>query len=353
MKPVTYRNLFFLFSLGVIIYSFYLSWSVISPFVGSFVIAYLLSPLVQKLHQKTSMPRWLVSLILVLIIFLLFVLIWVTLIPLIYDQVANFALNIPKYKIFIQENVYPVIEKHVQNFDPKYVLKLKKNLDNAFTIFFQGGIDLLNKIWKSGYAVINIITTIFLVPLVSFYMIRDWDKMYENVMDIMPAKNKERIKKLFRDINSALSGFIRGQLNICFILSIYYSIALSLIGLKYGVFIGITTGLVSFIPFIGLTSGFITSLIVSYFQDSNLHGVIMVCAVFGVGNLMESLISPKIVGNKIGLHPVWVMFALIVGATTLGFFGMFVAVPVAAIIGVLLKFIIEMYKNSDFFSNNE
>ncbi|MEQ9115401.1 MAG: AI-2E family transporter [Rickettsiales bacterium] len=353
MKSDINRNIFFIFAISIFIYLFYLSWNVIAPFLGSFVIAYLFSPVAEKIHEKTKISRWFISLLIVAVIFILFILIWVTLIPVIYDQIAHFAGNIPQYKVFIKSNVYPKVESIVRKFDASYVTKLKQNLDNVFTIFFQAGVDLLNKIWKSGYAVINIITAIFLVPLVSFYMIRDWNKIYDNVLDIVPVKSKSNIRKLFNDINRALSGFIRGQLNICIILAIFYSIALSVIGLKYGVFIGITTGLISFIPFIGLTSGFIISLIVSYFQDASWHGVMMVCVVFGIGNLIESLISPKIVGNKVGLHPIWVIFALIVGASTLGFFGMLVAIPVAAVLGVILRFFIEMYKDSSLFSNKK
>ena len=353
MNVTINKNFIFILSLSVLLYVFYIAWDVVSPFIASFVIAYLLSPVSECLHNKLSIPRWLSSLIIVVCLVVLFVLLWVMLVPLIYEQISHFANQIPKYKLFVSNNIFPKIKSIIAKFDPSYVGKVQQSLDGILSIVLHGGIDLVNKIWRSGYAVINIITIIFLVPLISFYMIRDWDRMYCNLVSMIPMKNRSRIDKLFKDMNIALSGFIRGQLNICVILAVYYSIALNVAGLKYGTFIGITTGLVSFIPFIGLTSGFIASAIVAYFQFASWHGLLSVVVVFLIGNVIESVISPKIVGDKVGLHPVWIIFALFLGAVMFGFFGMFVAIPVAALVGVLVKFFIEMYKSSSLFNTKQ
>lgn len=347
MKITIDRSSILYISLILILYIFYRSWDVVAPFAISFIVAYLLSPLVSHIHNKLKLPTWLISLLIVAIVFILFILLWVVLIPLIYDQLAHFVSQIPEYKRYISTNIYPKIYTLAEKFDPNYIEKIQKNLDNIFSVFLHGSTKMINKIWKSGSTVINIIAVIFLVPLVSFYMMKDWQKIYEKTIGIIPGKNRPQMVKLLRDINLALSGFIRGQLNICFILAIYYSIALSIIGLKYGIFIGLTTGLISFIPFVGLTSGFIVSVIVAYFQFASWKSFIAVCIVFLIGNLIESLISPKIVGNKIGLHPVWIIFALFLGTTWFGFVGMLIAIPVAAVINVLIKFLVEIYRNND------
>lgn len=335
------------------IYLLYIGSGILAPFIAAFIVSYLLSPIVEYLCEKIKLPRWLVSLTIVTFFVILFILLWIILIPQIYSQIAHFVGQIPKYRHFISNDIYPKIVSLVAKFDPSYVSQVQASLDQLFSVILQGGVDMVNKIWQSGHAVINIITIIFLVPLISFYMIRDWNKLHSNIMSIVPVQKRSRIEKLLQDMNIALSGFIRGQLNVCLILAIYYSLALSFVGLKYGIFIGITTGLVSFIPFIGLASGFITSFIVAYFQFASWTGVLSIVGVFVIGNLIESFLSPKIVGNKIGLHPVWVIFALFLGAAIFGFFGMLIAIPIAAVIGVLVKFFLEMYKESGLFNTKK
>ncbi len=353
MSDNTNRNIFLTLIICLLFYVFYATWDMISPFIISFVISYLFSPIAKIACARTKLPRWLVSLVMVAIITLLFALFWVMITPLIYDQISSFIKQIPTYKKSIKEFIIPLITKLQSKFYFVEVNKIQEHLDEISTLFFSGGMKLINKIWRSGYAVVNILTIIFLVPLISFYMIRDWEKIYKVILDLVPVKNKPQIRKLLHDINMALSGFIRGQLNICMILACYYSIALSLVGLKYGIFIGITTGLVSFIPFIGLTSGFIVSMIVSWMQFSSFYGMLAVVIIFVIGNVIESLLSPKIVGDKVGLHPVWVILALVLGASLFGFVGMLVAIPVAAIIGVLMKFFLDLYKSSSLFSDKK
>jgi sporulation integral membrane protein YtvI len=347
------RNIWFVLFVTASIYLFYISWGVISPFIASFVFAYLISPIIKFLEEKTNIPRWLLSLLTVSFIFTLFILLWVVLVPLIYDQVAKFAAHVPEYKVFVVNRVYPEIQEFISKIDASYMAKIQQGIDNIFSTLLQGGMDLINKIWQSGYAVVNIITIVFLVPLISFYMIRDWEKIYKNIIEMVPMQNRNKIQKLLKDINNALSGFIRGQLTICLILASYYAIGLSIIGLEYGALIGVTTGLISFIPFIGFASGFVIAIIVGYFQAASWMMFIKIAVVFVIGNVIESLLSPKIVGNKIGLHPVWVIFAILLGASLLGFFGMLVAIPIAAIVNVLIRFFIDIYKNSAVFSNNK
>ncbi len=157
--------------------------------------------------------------------------------------------------------------------------------------------------------------------------------------------------ELAHDINVAISGFVRGQMNVCLILAAYYGIALYFIDLNFGILIGITTGIVSFIPFLGLLGGFISAAIVAIFQFQSWHGFLMVVAVFLVGNILESLMAPKLIGNTIGINPVWVIFFVLLGGSLFGLLGMLFAVPVGASLAILVKFLVSKYYKSSLYKH--
>jgi predicted PurR-regulated permease PerM len=198
-------------------------------------------------------------------------------------------------------------------------------------------------------AIINILSMLVLVPFITFYIIRDWKNILSSVLKVIPQNSKESFKSLISKIDIALSGFIRGQLNVCLVLAIYYCITLTTIGINFSIFIGITTGILTFIPFVGLLSGFICASLVAYLQFFAIKKVFMVVIIFAIGSIIENTLSPKLIGDKIGLHPVWLIFALLVGANLFGFVGMLSSIPCAAVLNILIRFMLEQYYKSEFY----
>ncbi len=343
------KILFWSIVITIFLTSIYLSRTILTPFIASLVISYFFSPAAYYLENKVKIRRDIIAFTIVGVIVLLFLLLWVLLIPLIYDQITYFINSIPKYKSYISKTVIPLIKQYILKIDRNFAENLPKIFEDFIGILFKDLVNFVETIWKSGFVVVNVLMMIILVPLVSFYFIKDWDYLVKGIENLIPMTNRSSYKKLMHDINASISGFIRGQLNVCFVLAIYYALALTIIKLDFGIFIGITTGIVSFIPFIGLLGGFIASSIVAYFQFQSLYGIMLVIIVFIVGNIIESIIVPKLVGRKLGLHPVWIIFFILLGGSLFGFIGMLVAVPVGAIIAVLTKFMVGRYYKSQLY----
>jgi putative permease len=324
----------------------YLSSAILAPFISALILAYFFSPLAGYLENKAHMRRGIVAFMIVSTIILLFFLIWILLTPLIYEQITYFIRSIPKYKIYISEQFIPMVKKYLLKIDEDFAHKLPKIFEDFFALLFQELVRFIEKIWKSGFVVVNVLMMLILVPLVTFYFIKDWRLISSGVENLVPMKKKSSYKKLIQDINRSLSGFIRGQLNVCLVLAIYYATALTIIGLDFSIFIGITTGIVAFIPFIGFLGGFIASMLVAYFQFKSFYGILAVVIVFIIGNVIESILSPKLVGKKLGLHPVWIIFFVLLGGSLFGFLGMLFAIPLGAIASVLVRFLMHKYYKS-------
>lgn len=305
----------------------------------------MLSPIALKL-EGLGMSKFFTSTFLIFILLLIFFSLWVLLIPLIYEQITKFIENIPQYREYVNNSIIPVIMEQVKKVNGSYVMKVQDKLGSIVQVILEDLVLFIQKIWKSGFVFVSFLSMIVLVPLISFYLIKDWSEMTGNLMNLVPKTKKNTIKELVYDINSSLSGFFRGQLNICFILSIYYSLALLSIGLHFGVFIGITTGILSFIPFLGLLGGFLSATLIAFFQFKSWYGILAVIVVFLLGNILEGILSPKIIGKKLGLHPVWIIFFVLLGGSLFGIIGMLLAVPCGAIISILVKFFIRTYYSS-------
>lgn len=345
-------NLLLLLLLAVIIgLTIYGLSPILMPFITSFILAYLFVPVVNKLETNFNIPRIFGSLIVILVIIFAFIALWLLLIPLIFEQIQLFIQQIPKYKEYAQLQVIPKISYYAGKLDASYVEKMQDNLNDTFTTIFQYTVSSFNNLWRSGMAFFNILSMLVLVPFITFYLIRDWRKVKSSSKHLLPISSQHKFQILISRINRALSGFIRGQINVCFVLALYYTIALSALGINFSIFLGITTGVLSFIPFIGLLTGLLISLLVTYFQFFAIKNLFFVAIVFGVGSLIENVVSPKLIGNKIGLHPVWLIFALLLGASCFGFLGMLFAIPCAAILNVIIKFLLELYYNSAMYLN--
>jgi len=322
---------------------------ILLPFVVGVLVAYFLDPAADKL-EDLGFSRTLATVTITGIFFVAVVILVAALSPLLYDQFTALAKNIPSYITSFQEKTAPIIAKLTQELDPDAVAKAKEAASNlsGYVLKFSG--ELLANLWQSGLAFFNVLSLIFISPVVSFYMLRDWDKIIAKIDGWVPRKHLKTVRQQIDLIDQTMSGYIRGQSNVCLILGAFYAIALTLVGLDFGLFIGMATGILAFIPFVGLLIGMATGLAVAFFQFGDVNHVAMVAGVFIVGQIIEgNFITPKLVGDKVGLHAVWVIFGLLAGGSMFGFTGVLLAVPVTAIIGVLARFFLSVYLKGEIY----
>jgi len=203
---------------------------------------------------------------------------------------------------------------------------------------------------RGGAALFNTISLLVVTPLVAFYLLRDWDRITAAVDGWLPRDHAPEIRGLARDIDGILAGFVRGQGTVCLFLAVFYGLGLHFVGLEFGLLVGLVTGAISFVPYFGMLIGMVTALGIAFVQFNDWTGFAMVIGVFAAGQVIESFfLTPKLVGERVGLHPVWVIFALMAGGAVFGFTGVLMAVPVAATIGVLVRFVVARYLGSELY----
>lgn len=332
-------------------YFVYTTKSVIMPFVAGMLIGYLFDPLVQKL-TKLRINRTIATTIVLLLIISIFVPVIFIIIKLANEQIINFLQNLPKFASSLSTKVEPIVKNISAAFPELAPVNIKEYMiENA-----ERGVkiigSLIAKIINQSFAFINLLSLLIITPVVAFYMLRDWAIFTKKFNDLLPLKSKKDIRSIIDQIDRAMAGFIRGQLSVCLILGTIYSLGLYATGLHLGVVVGFVAGIISFIPYVGSITGFVTAITIALIQFNTPGPIIAVAGVFLFGQMLEGLyLTPKLVGDSVGLHPVWVMFALLAGGVILGFLGIMIAVPVAAIIGILIKHFIEKYKKSEIYRN--
>ena len=342
---------FWVAALAVFIAVLWLLSDVLLPFVAGMALAYLLDPIARR-GERLGVGRAVSALIvLTLVIFAVVVVVMVAA-PIISEQLIAFVDNLPGYLTKLQSIVSdpsrPWLAKAFGGnlSDPgKSVSGLVTQASGYIGTF-------LASVWSGGRAVFSVLSLLIITPVVAFYLLCDWEKVVATVDGCIPLHHRGTVHGLAHDIDAAIAGFVRGQAVICLILAAFYSIGLTLIGLNFGFLIGMMTGLLSFIPFVGAGTGFLVAAIVAiaqFWPDG--VSIAMVGGVFLVGQALEGyVLSPKLVGPKVGLHPVWMMFALIAFGYLFGFVGLLIAIPLAATIGVLLRFAIRKYLESPIYT---
>jgi len=321
--------------------------SVLSPFIISLIIAYFLHPLVDKMQNRYKIPRSMSTLLILLIFFAILFGLCAASIPLGYSQIIQFISNLPRYAQIINNDIYPKIADTLNQFGLNLDKSLFHLLENhQFNIELS---DVLQKILfntaSSSASLINILSLIFIMPILVFYLLKDWDRLIRNLNNNLPEKISQPIRQLATKIDKTLSGFIRGQIHVCLILGFIYATLLTFCDLDYGFLIGIFTGIFSFIPFIGMLCGVSVAIIIALFQwGLDWQNIGLISLVFIFGQIIESnFLTPNLIGSKIGLHPVWVIFGLFFFGTMFGLFGVIFAVPLTASSGVIIKFLIFNY----------
>ncbi len=327
---------------------------ILLPFVAGMVIAYFLNPLAGTL-QRMGLSRMWASLLILLAAMIAFAAILLFVVPLLATQAQQLALALPAELERLKSIVDTWAQEQLGPRYPAFQSALTQAIDGLSQNWAGIAGWVASSLWDQSRAVVNFISLILVTPLVVFYMLLDWDPMLAKINGWLPRTHAPAIRQLASDVNDAVSAFIRGQGTVCMILGAFYAAGLTAAGLKYGLLIGIVTGILTFIPFVGWALGTITATTLAVIQFwPDVVPVAMVAGVFIAGQAFDAgFLSPNIVGSKIGLHPVWLIFALFVFSYLFGFVGVLVAVPVAAAIGVLVRFALKIYLASPYYNGED
>jgi len=316
---------------------------ILLPFVIGMAVAYLLDPVADKL-QRWGMSRTLATTILTVAFLIVIFLAIAFLLPLLQQQIVNLLANLPSYFGTIRDWAKPIIERWMSELDPKDVERLESAVGQFSGRAVQYVLNLIGNIWAGGMALVGFFGFLFITPVVTFYLLRDWDMLLKRVDRWLPVSYAGTIREQAREMDRTLAGFVRGTGMVCLVLSAYYGAALSLAGLDFGLVIGIAAGLISFVPYVGSIGGLAVSVGLALLQFDEAWRVAIIAGIFGLGQVLEGFIlTPRFVGDRVKLHPVWVIFAVLAGGSLFGFVGMFISLPAAAMIGVLVRFGISHY----------
>ena len=233
--------------------------------------------------------------------------------------------------------------------------QLMRNLTDVETMMREGGLTVMNQVLAGSLRVLDFLILLVVTPVVTFYLLLDWDKMVDEINRVLPRQHAPTVRRLAREIDLVLAGFVRGQLTVCLVLGVFYAVALTAIGLQFGFLVGIVAGLISFVPYVGSVVGLLLSVGIATFQFwEDPFWILATAGIFFFGQFVEgNILSPNLIGKSVGLHPVWLILALSVFGTLFGFAGLLVAVPVAAAIGVLWRFLVERYRESALYTGRE
>jgi predicted PurR-regulated permease PerM len=319
---------------------------ILAPFLAAAMLAYIFDPLVDKLEAR-GISRSIGTVIAVFVMLIAVVLMLVIILPLFYQEISQLTQMIPNFVEHLKTNVIPWISEKTGvaiNLDPSSFRQfMQENLSDASGIAKR----VFATVGTGGLAVVAVLVNLALIPIVLFYVLRDWDILVAQVDSIIPRRFHATVTQITREIDAVLSEFLRGQLMVMLIMAAFYVIGLWAVGLKFALPVGLITGLLVFVPYLGVGLGMVLGTVAAVMQFDSITGVALVWAVFGVGQLVESFfVTPKFVGERIGLHPVAVIFALLAFGQVFGFFGVLLALPASAAILVGLRHLQANYQAS-------
>ncbi len=345
------RQVFFWLAILAFFIAFlFLFSSILLPFIAGMAIAYFLDPVADWLERR-GLSRTTATLVILVVFVLIFALALTILIPIIVNQFNDFLQHLPGYVEQFQQFITNTQNSIVPQWIRNQAGTIKDNISTIMSdgVSFVAG--LFGQLWSSGKALVNIVSLMVVTPVVAFYMLLDWDRMIAKVDAWIPREHVGSVRQIAREIDQAIAGFIRGQGSLCIILGVYYGVGLSLVGLNFGLLIGMFAGMISFIPYVGSLVGLFLAAGVALVQFwPDYPWIALVLAVFFTGQFLEgNILQPKLVGSSVGLHPVWLMFALFAFSIMFGFVGLLIAVPAAAACGVLVRFALSRYLESDLY----
>ncbi len=315
----------------------YLLAPILTPFVAGALIAYIGDPLVDRL-EKLRLPRSLAVFVVFVLLFVLIAALTLLVLPLARSQVSVLAVKLPEYVNWVEAQVLPKILEYIDLGDAGGDVGLASVLEKYGAKVAGFATSAIASVSRSGTAIMTAVVNMLLIPVITFYLLRDWDVMIEHIGELVPEKTRPTAFRLARETDQALGGFLRGQVMVMLGLSVIYTAGLALIGLDYALAIGTVSGLVSFVPYLGFVVGIVLAGLTALVQMQSWVALIGVVAVFAVGQLIEGMfLTPRLVGDRIGLHPVLVIFAVMAGGQLFGFFGVLLALPAAAVATVLVR----------------
>lgn len=334
-RQVQYWGLGFVFLLLI----FYFLGSALTPFLVGATLAYCLDPVADRLEEM-GLGRVTASVLIMLFALFVFLGIVMFLLPMLAEQVRQLVQRVPEMVESLRAYLSTKFPLAFEEGGP-----LRDAMETVQSRIAESGGILLNSILASTLAVFDFLLLLVVAPVVAFYLLMDWDRMVARVDDLLPRDHQETIRGLARQIDDVLAAFLRGQLTVMAFLATFYSFGLLIVGLDFAVIVGLIAGLISFIPYVGTIVGGAIALGLAFFQFWGDWGwIAAVLAVFGAGQFIEgNILTPKLLGSSVGLHPVWLMFALSAFGVLFGFSGLLIAVPVAACLGVLMRFGLEQY----------
>jgi predicted PurR-regulated permease PerM len=326
--------------------------SILLPFVAAAGIAYFLDPLAVRL-TRAGMPRTLAAVMLVTSLVAAGLLFALLLYPLILAQIGILISRVPAYVNDLRLWAGDVIVHLQERLGQDYVDgKLRDLVSGQAGVMLSFLASALTRIVGGGFALFNVLSLLVVTPVVAFYLLRDWPSMVQRVDGWLPRRYADVLRQQAKEIDRILSAWLRGQALCCLLLGVFYALALQMVGLDLGLIVGLTAGLLSFIPYVGSITGGVTSIGLALAQFPTWTGVAEVAGVFIAGQLLEGyVIYPRFLGDRVELHAVWVIFALFAGGAVFGFLGVLLAVPMAAMIGVLARFWLRRYMSSPLYSD--
>ena len=344
------NKLFILLAVALFGWVFYQLSPVLMPFFVSALLSYLADPIVDKLEAKKLSRTLSVSIVFVVLL-LAGLLSMLVLLPMLTSQIGALFKRLPDYLEFVQSTVLPWLHTKGLPSDLFNIATLKQALVNYWAEVGHVASGLVSTMTHSGVVILQWLANLILIPVVTFYLLRDWDELVARFRELIPRRHADKVIKLSLECDDMLAAFIRGQLMVMISLATIYTIGLSMIGLELALLLGVIAGIVSFVPYLGLIVGIGLAGLAAFLQFHQWLPVLMVVIVFGVAQAIEGMVlTPRFVGERIGLHPVAVIFSVLAGGQLFGFTGVLLALPVAAVIMVLLRHGHQHYLNSQLYT---
>ncbi len=323
--------------------------AVLMPFVVGIAIAYFFDPVADRL-ERMGLSRPLAAAAILLAFFLILTGVALLIFPALQRQIASVAQLVPVLIDRLREAAAPILEQISADLSHGAVAEIKDAAGKYAGTVLGWLSKMIAGVWSGGLAVINLLSLILVTPLVAFYLLRDWDLIVAKIDGWLPRDMADTIREQARNIDDTMAGFVRGQASVCLVLAVFYAVGLTLVGLKAGLLVGIAAGFLAFIPYIGAAVSTAVGVGMAFAQFDSLAHVAAVAVIFFTGQTAESyFLTPRLVGGRVGLSPIWVIFAMFAFGAIFGFTGVLIALPVAAVTGVIVRFGLEQYLKSDLY----
>jgi predicted PurR-regulated permease PerM len=336
-------------AIAVILFAFTLWFlqEILVPFLAGFVLAYFLDPIADWL-ERSGLPRSIAALLIIVTAVAALVFAALMVAPILFEEIQKLSTSLPGLVNTLSARLNELLPPSVKEMFSKGGTELPASASEIAGRATGWAATVLASVWTGGMAIVNMLSLMVLTPIVAFYLLKDWDRIVATVDGWMPRDHAEDVRSIARDIDKAMAGFIRGQASVCLLLGTFYAVCLALAGLNFGFAVGFLSGALSFIPFVGAIVGGVLAIGIALAQFwPDYFSIALIVGIFAAGQFIEgNILSPKLVGGSIGLHPVWLMFALFAFGYMFGFTGLLLAVPLAAAAGVVVRYFLGQYLRS-------